>query len=312
MEWLLLATTLPFPVVLQFLMVHCWLQLHQSNQTLWSVLCINARIKCGGTAIPPRLPTNLTFHNLAQPGQLPPDTKLLLGLNLKFCIASNTLPNVISKTIRNLAYFIRTREALKISNTSQNSTYIKQIYQRNQLWSPPPATLTIEDKITSLKKALKHSHNGWVLKHNKSSLCNLTHTQLRILTEIKTNQEIIPTYKNLGPAVMHKDTYLKQILTEHLLSASYLQLAQEAATQKVNNLKTTLTNILNILSQAEKIYFQRSFKLHHRLPIFYGIPKVHKERINLRPVVSSTNRFMSIFSTWLDFKMKSLLPFKHS
>jgi len=55
---------------------------------------------------------------------------------------------------------------------------------------------------------------------------------------------------------MHKDTYLKQILTEHLLSASYLQLAQEAATQKVNNLKTTLTNILNILSQAEKIYFQ--------------------------------------------------------
>jgi hypothetical protein len=47
----------------------------------------------------PMLPTNLTFHNLTAPGSLPPNTKQLLGLNLKFCIANNLLPNTIKKKL---------------------------------------------------------------------------------------------------------------------------------------------------------------------------------------------------------------------
>jgi hypothetical protein len=46
----------------------------------------------------------------------------------------------------------------------------------------------------------------------------------------------------------------------------------------------------------------------HRLPVFYGLPKVHKDPVSLRPVVSNTNSFLAIFSIWLDHKMKSLLP----
>jgi len=38
------------------------------------------------------------------------------------------------------------------------------------------------------------------------------------------------------------------------------------------------------------------------------MPKVHKTPLKLRPVVSCINSFNSIFSTWLDFKMKQLLP----
>jgi hypothetical protein len=37
------------------------------------------------------------------------------------------------------------------------------------------------------------------------------------------------------------------------------------------------------------------------------MPKVHKNPIQLRPVVSCVNSFPSIFSTLLDFKMKELL-----
>jgi len=57
-----------------------------------------------------------------------------------------------------------------------------------------------------------------------------------------------------------------------------------------------------------RLYFQRSFKIKHRRPIFYGLPKVHKDPISLRPVVSSVNSLLSVFSNWLDFKMKQLLP----
>jgi hypothetical protein len=39
------------------------------------------------------------------------------------------------------------------------------------------------------------------------------------------------------------------------------------------------------------------------------MPKVHKNPMKLQPVVSCINSFPSIFSTWLDFKMKDLLSF---
>jgi hypothetical protein len=118
----------------------------------------------------PMLPTNLTFHDLTTPGSLPPNTKQLLGLNLKFCVASNFLPNTINKTIRNLAYSICTKEALKEANIDQNSTYIKQIYLKNPLWNPPPASIEIEDKITEFEKAIKKAHNNLILRHEKSTL----------------------------------------------------------------------------------------------------------------------------------------------
>jgi hypothetical protein len=80
----------------------------------------------------------------------------------------------------------------------------------------------------------------------------------------------------------------------------------------MENLKTLLKNLLNThknsLSKPETLYFQRSLKLFHKLPVFYGLPKVHKSPMTLRPVVSTCGSLLSIFSTWLDFKMKELLP----
>jgi len=40
----------------------------------------------------------------------------------------------------------------------------------------------------------------------------------------------------------------------------------------------------------------------------YGLPKVHKNPTSLRSVVSTTNSLLAIFFTWLDYKMKELLP----
>jgi hypothetical protein len=80
----------------------------------------------------------------------------------------------------------------------------------------------------------------------------------------------------------------------------------------MDNIKIQLKSLIiqnqQSLSKAEQTFFQRSFQTFHRTPIFYGLPKVHKTPVSLRPVVSSSNSFLSIFSTWLDFKIKELLP----
>jgi hypothetical protein len=152
------------------------------------------------------------------------------------------------------------------------------------------------------------------MKHSRTKLSNLTPLQAKTLKELKENDSIIikPTDKNLGPALMNREDYIKQILQEHLVSDDYLQLTQTEANYKMetlkNTLKTTIDSSLHLLSKAEVTYFKRSLQIQHHLPVFYGLPKVYKTPISLRPVVSCINSLLSVFSTWLDYKMKTLLP----
>jgi predicted DNA-binding protein (UPF0251 family) len=135
------------------------------------------------------------------------------------------------------------------------------------------------------------------------------------LRQLKNNKaiRIKPTDKNLGPAVMDTSEYVNQVLTEHLLTKDYKQLTQTESTNRMDQLKDTLKKLIsshsNILSKAELTYFKRSLMNCFRLPIFYGLPKVHKTTFSLRPVVSTTNSLLAVFSIWLDYKMKELLPF---
>jgi uncharacterized protein YaaW (UPF0174 family) len=66
--------------------------------------------------------------------------------------------------------------------------------------------------------------------------------------------------KNIGPAILDKATYIKQALSEHLLTKDYQPLNQEEAKQKIATIKMTLTSLINnnqnLLSHSERLYFQ--------------------------------------------------------
>jgi hypothetical protein len=195
-----------------------------------------------------------------------------------------------------------------------DSEYIKQLYKRNTAWNPPPAPNITEDKITLFEKSLKTKHQNLLDKYKKINHSNLTPIQLKALHSLQKNNHLIvkPTDKNLGPALMELKTYIKQVLQEHLLTKDYIQLSHEEMERMMYNLKEKLKNIITAhqdqLNKAETTYFQRSLRYHFRLPIFYGLPKVHKTPMSLRPVVSSTNSLLAVFSVWLDYKTKELLP----
>jgi len=151
--------------------------------------------------------------------------------------------------------------------------------------------------------------------NNKTPPCvSLTALQKTTIRELKHSDEfiILPTDKNLGPSIMNRDAYITQVFQEHLLTTSYTQLSEHVAIQRLTNTQQLLIDNFEShrheLSQQEIEYITRSFQGHHRTPIFYGTPKVHKIPMKLWPVVSCVNSFNSIFSTWLDYKMKTLLP----
>jgi hypothetical protein len=99
---------------------------------------------------------------LPQPSnsRIPQGTRQLLGLNLKYCLASSQLQNIINTTVQKMAYAIRTKYNLQALNKEDDSDYIKQIYIKNKTWNPEPAPLHIEDKITDFEKLLKHQQNN--------------------------------------------------------------------------------------------------------------------------------------------------------
>jgi len=214
-----------------------------------------------------------------------------------------------------MARSIRTSHYLHESQIQADSDYVKQIYIKNSAWHPPPAPWPIEEKITNFEKELKKKQKIVENKYKKLNTSNLTPLQTHTLRQLRDNKAITikPTDKNLGPAVMDTSEYVNQVLTEHLLTKDYKQLTQPEATNRMDQLKDTLKKLISshsdILSKAELTYFKRSLSNNFRLPIFYGLPKVHKTPFSLRPVVSTTNSLLAVFSIWLDYKMKELLPF---
>jgi hypothetical protein len=217
-----------------------------------------------------------------------------------------------------MAHAMRTRYFLLENNLNPNSTYEKQIYVKNTAWHPPPAPIAIENKLTAFEKALKQKHQALELKNRYKSLPNLTPIQTRVLQQLKNNNHIIikPSDKNLGPTVLDTTSYVHQVFEEHLLTSDYRQLTKAEVQKIMDQLKSSLKNAIesnkSFLSESGFTYFKQSLNSNFRLPIFYGLPKVHKNPFSLRPVVSTTNSLLAVFSTWLDYKMKELLPYVQS
>jgi hypothetical protein len=219
-------------------------------------------------------PSNLAYHNLCPHSRIPPGTRGLLGLNLKYCLASSQLINKINSTIQKMAYAIRTKNNLQALNKTNDSDYVKQIYIKNKNWNPEPAPLHIEDKITDLEKLLKNQQKTLCNTTQGRNLRNLTYPQSVTLCLLKLddNLTIKNTDKNLGPAIMETEDYIHQVLKDHLLTKDYERLSEKTAKHRICNitrtLKSHITENHKLLSKVEITYFQRSFKKQYRIPIF--------------------------------------------
>lgn len=91
------------------------------------------------------------------------------------------------------------------------SDYIPQLYVKIKGWYPPPASLTIENKITEFEKKLKEEI--LIQQKKKYNIYNLAIPQCTKLSFLNQHQEfiILPTDKNLGPVILNREDYIKNI-----------------------------------------------------------------------------------------------------
>jgi hypothetical protein len=137
---------------------------------------------------------------------------------------------------------------LKQNASDTNDNYNPQIYVKNTEWNPPPASLEVENNLTSFEKAIANEirlNQQLTLQHKRHQ--NLNKLQLKTLQQLKNNYNFIikPTDKNLGPAIMNLDDYINMVLNEHLLTSTYIQLSKETAINKLSTTQSHLKKLIN-------------------------------------------------------------------
>jgi hypothetical protein len=96
--------------------------------------------------------------------------------------------------------------------------------------------------------------------------------------------------------------YKQAIIDEHLLSASFKQITKEEANEIINISRTKayeLTIEGAKLTAGEFVFLERAFKKAWWIAQLYGLPKIHKTPMKLRPLESQTNgpnQFCSLFT----------------
>jgi len=279
-------------------------------------------------------PHNLTYHNLCTKHEPPPGTKQLLGLGPKFIIQTFRPKIDYDQTFRafrrdaRLKHFFSNPDNLS-NQKSEEVPY--RLYIKSD-WNPPPGSDTFEQKLDNFEKDIREK----IMSKNSRQGTNLNKMQLQAKRLLKNNRHIIVLLadKNLGPVIMDRTTYIQRINEEHLDDAdTYTKISESNALSRLDDLKGFLKRLLlppktntntntkipphptEIRKQKERIQmkdFERFFigtTLYNenlRVPVFYGLVKIHKTPWKLRPVVSCSGSLLSTISTWIDYHLQSI------
>lgn len=263
-------------------------------------------------------PQNMSFHNLCVLATAPPGCGHLLGLTQKFCIERSRPPYNFQKSLLRFLRAIRLKRWIQENPPQEpepgDITYIPKLYVPSTF--QPPALNDPNDN-TELAIHTMYGNLEQVARTlaSRPHHTNLTPSQHYLLRELSSDRRfvIVPTDKNLGPAIMDRSIYIERAILDHLgNSQAYERLHPPLALQIQADTKKEIMTLVHhfhhSLTTAEKTWFDRNAKLPSRTPQFYIMPKVHKTPLTTRPVVSCVGSFLEATSKWLDYQLGRLLP----
>ena len=129
-----------------------------------------------------------------------------------------------------------------------------------------------------------------LLKHQQQhhQHCNLTPAQHRALSQLKQDNHrvVLTADKGVAMVVMDQQDYSKKAQALLQDTNTYKVLPKDPTPQLKNKLITLLKNIKQTGGLSTQKYKQL-YPTSTVPPKFYGLPKIHKAGIPLRPIVSS-------------------------
>ena len=122
---------------------------------------------------------------------------------------------------------------------------------------------------------------------NNKRQANVSKEELKALKELKldNNRLILTADKGVALVVIDKQEYVKKV-EDLLQESSYKKIADDPTAKQKNKLINILKNIKTDGGLKDELY-RRLYPTGAGSPKFYGLPKIHKPGIPLRPIISS-------------------------
>ena len=127
-----------------------------------------------------------------------------------------------------------------------------------------------------------------IIRRTQAQKPNCTRNQIASLKSLQRNDNIIilPADKRRATVILSKEYYIRKC-SEHLENGPYIKIKKDLT----NNVVPQITRKLSVLRDNKLIHQQRYLKFQpigSQLPRFLRLPKIHKDRIPVRPIVSYT------------------------
>jgi Reverse transcriptase (RNA-dependent DNA polymerase)/GIY-YIG catalytic domain len=222
--------------------------------------------------------TNLSTHKLSY-AEISVLNKGLSFVPNTQTINTHTLDNDVNRFERTLQihYFFAKKD-----NTYDPSD--RRPFETNSTWWPKKLNGDISAYCQKLKKEL------FALHRRKNKRCNLSIKERKALNELRNNTSIVikKADKNSGIVILDRDDYYKKVVEMLYDEHVYTKLDHDD-TQEVKNKADLIFTDLSIRELISHKQFTNLTKYSAKCPTFYGMPKIHKPGVPLRPIVSQIN-----------------------
>ena len=211
----------------------------------------------------------------------------------------------------NLQRFHRdTRVKCYMASTPPDPTYNPKLYIRST-WEPRPSMNPdgLLERLENFKSKIKGNCRV------QTAPSNLPSHLKKALLYLQTNDEylVVKCDKNLGPALIEKDAYIKMIIRDHLSDdKTYIRLSADEAINRAQALGRRIRSWIDthkqLLTKDEIKFLLYHLNKAKQTPFsyFYGMMKVHKYPLKTRPVVSYSGSISWALGVWIDTKLQQV------
>lgn len=261
-------------------------------------------------------PSHLAFHDFTKTKKPPKNLRSLLGLGLKFI----PTPRYTNKWSRlqlttmdrfRRSMYLRFYFATDNDDDPPDDTYNPKMYVPSN-WSPPYWTFPkriVDERLNAFADQMKKIFK---LRRGRTNLLPHQHRALQSLQQ-QRDFLIVPCDKNLGPAIIQTEDYLKIAFRDHLNDrTTYKCLSKRESDTIQAQLKRAVTEWRDkhkkCCTKMEKKYLRKQQESNQNpFARFFLTLKAHKlkpgqhvDHLKSRPIVSCPGSLLHPIGVWVD------------